>query len=190
MEDGDVAVGGRRGTRGRRRQGQRQRRMVAATRRKTPSSMVGRFEGAVEVAELNDSDAENVLCEQLARSLSRIQVGTTAAGIGGGDGSTVEEGGGVEVERRHGKGNRGQRRGVKNRTEDVDANMRVTRSMCVDSGDGGGVAGSREEHQKVVSARRLVPLSEAGQFVDLESEAVEEVTPRPPRRVLRPRKVV
>lgn len=138
-----------------------------------------------EVAELNDSDAENVLCEQLARSLSRIKVGSG----GGGDGSTAEEEGDVEVERRHGRRNRGgQRRGVKNWTEGVDADMRVTRSMCVDSSGGGAV--SREEHQEVVNVRKLVPLSEARQFVNLETEEVEEVTPRPLRRVLRQRKAV
>ncbi|KAL5969113.1 Kinesin-like protein KIF20A [Taenia solium] len=183
VEDGDAAVSGGHGTRGRRRQGQRQRRAVAATRRKTPATMVRRFEGAAEVAELNDSDAENVLCERLARSLSRIKVGS------GGDGSTAEEEGDVEVEGRHGRGNRGgQRRGVKNRTEGVDADMRVTRSMCVDSSGGG--AGSREARQEVVNVRKLVPLSEARQFVNLESEEVEEVTPRPLRRVLRQRKAV
>ncbi|VDK24462.1 unnamed protein product [Taenia asiatica] len=185
VEDGDVAVSGGHGTRGRRRQGQRQRRTVAATRRKTPATMVRRFEGMAEVAELNDSDAENVLCEQLARSLSRIKVGSG----GGGDGSTAEEEGDVEVERRHGRRNRGgQRRGVKNWTEGVDADMRVTRSMCVDSSGGGAV--SREEHQEVVNVRKLVPLSEARQFVNLETEEVEEVTPRPLRRVLRQRKAV
>ncbi|KAL5108681.1 Kinesin-like protein KIF20A [Taenia crassiceps] len=202
VEDGEVVASGRRGTRGRCRQGQRQRRTGAKARRKTPATMVRKFEGTVEVAELNDSDAENVLCEQLAWSLGRIHVDAAAAGpgdsIGDGGGSTAEAKGDVEVERRYGRGNRGggggHRRGVKSRREGVDAEMRVTRSMCVDNGGGGGGGGGElgltEEHEEVVNVRRLVPLSEVGQFVNLESEGVEEVTPRPFRRVLRRRRVV
>nr|CDS23131.1 kinesin protein KIF20A [Echinococcus granulosus] len=203
VEEGDVVVSGRRGTRGRRRQGQRGRKTVVATKRETSALVVPSFEVA-GVGELNDSDAENALCAQLARDLSRIQVDVAASAAavgggsgGGGDGDGVstgeeeEEDGDEEVvergEGKHGRRKRGGQRGeVKNRSVGGDVSTRVTRSMCVEGGGGE----SREEHQEVANVRRLAPLLEAREFVNLESDRVEEVTPRPIRRNLRSRKAV
>ncbi|CDS43162.1 kinesin protein KIF20A [Echinococcus multilocularis] len=199
VEEGDVVVSGRRGTRGRRRHGQRGRKTVVATKRETSALVVPSFEVA-GVEELNDSDAENALCAQLARGLSRIQVDVVAgAAVGGGGGDGVstgeeeeeEEDGDEEVvergEGKHGRRKRGGQRGeVKNRSVGGDVSTRVTRSMCVEGGGGE----LREEHQEVANVRRLAPLLEAREFVNLESDRVEEVTPRPIRRNLRSRKAV
>ncbi|CDS43161.1 kinesin protein KIF20A [Echinococcus multilocularis] len=183
VEEGDVVVSGRRGTRGRRRHGQRGRKTVVATKRETSALVVPSFEVA-GVEELNDSDAENALCAQLARGLSRIQVDVVAgAAVGGGGGDGVstgeeeeeEEDGDEEVvergEGKHGRRKRGGQRGeVKNRSVGGDVSTRVTRSMCVEGGGGE----LREEHQEVANVRRLAPLLEAREFVNLESDRVEE----------------